>query len=82
MDEVPEAGLTGRDGVSYRLRPIRPSDAGSLMRGYDALPDEGKRFRMLATLPRLPEAVARAFCRPDPRDTVCLVVEETRRPRR
>ena len=75
MTQIAARWLTGKDGVRYRLRPIRASDAGSLMRGYDAMGSQAKRFRLLMTLPHLTEAMALAFCTPDPSDTVCLVVE-------
>ena len=70
-----EVTLPGRDGRDWRIRPIRPSDAPSLIRGYAALSDEAKRFRMLHTVPALSEAMAARFCAPDPATEVCLVIE-------
>ena len=75
VDQALERWITGKDGESYLLRPIRPSDAGSLIRGYDALSDEGKRFRLLSARMHLTEEIAREFCSPDPERVVCLVVE-------
>lgn len=70
-----EVALRGRDGESYTARPIRPADAASLMRGYEALENRAKWFRMLHSLPHLPEAMALDFCTPDPERDFCLVVE-------
>ena len=67
--------VKGKDGRLYTLRPIRPSDAVSLMRGYDAMSDSSKRFRMLHALPHLTESMARVFCSPDPNRELCIVVE-------
>ena len=75
VDQALDRWITGKDGESYLLRPIRPSDAGSLIRGYDALSDEGKRFRLLSARMHLTEEIAREFCSPDPERVVCLVVE-------
>ncbi len=67
--------VSGGDGRCYAIRPIRPSDAPSLMRGYDALPERLKWFRMMHAVPRLTEAMALAFCTPDPNCDLCLVLE-------
>ncbi len=67
--------VKGKDGRLYTLRPIRPSDALSLMRGYDAMSDSSKRFRMLHALPHLTDAMARTYCSPDPDRELCIVVE-------
>lgn len=65
----------GKNGRSYVIRPIRPSDAPSLRRGYDAMPEQLKWFRLLHTMPHLTEDMALAFCTPDPQNDVCLVLE-------
>jgi acetyltransferase len=75
MTEDAARWLTGKDGMRYRLRPIRPSDAASLTRAYDAMSSEAKWFRMLAAVPHLTEEMARDYCSPDPGQEVCLVVE-------
>jgi len=67
--------LVARDGRRLRLRGIRPEDAGSMIRGYDALSDEAKWFRMLHAMPHLSGAMARALCSPDPASEICLVIE-------
>jgi RimJ/RimL family protein N-acetyltransferase len=67
--------LPGKDGQSYLMRPIRPADAASLMRGFDAMTDNAKWFRMLSGVPHLTEAMAMAFCRPDPQADLCVVIE-------
>lgn len=67
--------VSGRDGRSYVIRPIRPTDAPSLIRGYDALPDQLKWFRMMHAMPHLTEELALAFCTPDPQNDLCLVLE-------
>src|SRR5690606_29839225 len=59
----------------YRIRPIRPSDAESLIRGYAALSPEARWFRMLHAVPHLTPEMARAFCDPDPARDFCLVIE-------
>ena len=65
----------GKDGQAYVMRPIRPADAPSLMRGYDAMSESGKWFRMLHFVPHLTEAMAEAFCTPDPARELCVVLE-------
>ena len=40
--------ICGKNGVAYIVRPISPKDAPSLMRGYDAMSDQAKWFRMHA----------------------------------
>lgn len=66
--------VTGKDGHAYLLRPIQPGDAPSLMRGYDAMSDQAKWFRMLHTLPHLTEEMARRFCSPDHDRDLCIVI--------
>lgn len=73
-----EAGRTrvaGKDDTSYAVRPIHPSDAPSLMRGYDALSEQGKWFRMLHAVPHLTAEMAAHFSDPDPETEVCVVIE-------
>ena len=65
----------GKDGQSYHLRPIRAADAPSLMRGYDAMSDQAKWFRLLYTVPHLTAETAARFCAPDPAREICVVVE-------
>lgn len=67
--------IQGKDRCDYRIRPIRPTDADSLIRGYDALSDRAKWFRMLHAVPHLTREMADAFCNPDPDDEICLVIE-------
>lgn len=67
--------IQGKDGQSYVIRSIRPTDAASLMRGYDALSDRAKWFRMLHAMPHLTEDMAVNYCSPDPKTECCLVVE-------
>lgn len=66
--------VTAGDGDEYLLRPIEPSDAPSLMRGYDAMSDQAKWFRMLHTVPHLSEDMARRFCSPDHDRDLCIVI--------
>lgn len=70
-----DAVIQGKDGNDYRIRPIRPDDAESLMRGYDALSPQAKWFRMLHAVPHLTPQMAAAYSDPDPDDEICLVVE-------
>ncbi len=63
------------DGTPYTLRPIRGEDAPSLIRGFEAMPPRNRWFRLLHPVPHLTPEMAAEFCRPDPRRTVCLVVE-------
>ncbi|MEQ1669957.1 MAG: GNAT family N-acetyltransferase [Hyphomicrobium sp.] len=65
----------GKDGATYLLRPIAASDAASLIRGYDAMSDDSKWYRMLNTVPHLSVAAAQKFCSPDPERELCVVVE-------
>ena len=67
--------VTGKDGQRYILRPIRPTDAESLMRGYDAMSERAKWFRMLHAQPHLSPEQAARFCAPDPAREICLVLE-------
>lgn len=66
--------VTAKDGQVYLLRPIEPGDAPSLMRGYDAMSDQAKWFRMLHTVPHLTEDMARRFCTPDRDRDLCVVI--------
>jgi RimJ/RimL family protein N-acetyltransferase len=70
--------LTDKNGEIYLLRPIRPADAPSLMRGYDAMSTQAKWFRMLHTVPHLSEDMAQRFCTPDPQCDLCFVIEGQR----
>ncbi|MFO7855359.1 MAG: GNAT family N-acetyltransferase [Paracoccaceae bacterium] len=73
-----EAGaiaLIDAEGPRLRVRPIRRSDAPSMMRGYDALSEQGKWFRMLHALPHLSPKMAERLCSPDPETDLCVVVE-------
>ena len=44
-----ECDVVLRDGSTIRLRPIRPEDRGELLRLYDRLSPESRRFRFFAT---------------------------------
>ncbi|RLK51199.1 acetyltransferase [Alkalispirillum mobile] len=72
---LPRAVVEAKDGRRYTLRPIQPSDAPSLMRGYQALSPQERWFRMLHAVPELSEAAAEAFCTPDLTRDFCLVLE-------
>ena len=67
--------IRGKDGKDYVLRPIQPADAPSLIRGYDAMSERGKWFRMLHAVPHLTEKMAREFCAPDPQTECCVVID-------
>ena len=67
--------VRGKDGIDYLVRPIRLSDAPLIMRGYDALSDQSKWFRMLHAVPHLTEEMARQLCSPEPATEVCVVIE-------
>lgn len=73
--ERAEVTLTARDGDRYVLRTIRPTDAPSLIRGYETLSPRAKWFRMLHAVPHLTEEMAARFCAPDPETECCVVVE-------
>lgn len=66
--------VKAQDGEDYILRPIEPGDAASLIRGYDAMSDQSKWFRMLHTVPHLTEEMAQHFCAPERDRDVCIVV--------
>lgn len=72
--EVNHIAVKAKDGESYLLRPIAPSDAPSLVRGYDAMSDQAKWFRMLYTMSHLSEELARRFCNPDRDRDLCIVI--------
>lgn len=69
------ASLPGKDGADYAVRFIRAEDAPSLIRGYDAMTERGKWFRMLHAVPHLTEEMATRFCAPDTASEICIVVE-------
>lgn len=64
-----------KDGNDYHVRLIRPDDAARVMRGYDALSERAKWFRVLHTLPHLTPQMAQNFATPDPDRVVAVVVE-------
>ncbi|MEM1045098.1 MAG: GNAT family N-acetyltransferase [Pseudomonadota bacterium] len=70
-----EVSIRGKDGKDYVLRPIQPADAPSLIRGYDAMSERGKWFRMLHAVPHLTDEMAREFCAPDPQTECCVVID-------
>jgi len=70
-----EITIAGKDGRYYMMRPICSSDAPSLTRGYDAMTDNSKWFRMLRPVSHLTEEMALEFCTPDPKRDLCVVVE-------
>ncbi len=67
--------LEAKDGDRYLLRPIAPSDAPSLIRGFNTLSPRERWFRMLHATQGLSEEAAAAFCSPDPVLDICLVFE-------
>ncbi|WP_138469799.1 GNAT family N-acetyltransferase [Poseidonocella sp. HB161398] len=71
----PPREIRATDGTAYRLRPIRPGDAASLIRGFEAMPPRNRWFRLLHPVPHLTEEMAEAYCSPDPAHEICLVVE-------
>jgi RimJ/RimL family protein N-acetyltransferase len=75
MTERRDRIILGKDGHAYRMRPIRPSDAPSLVRGYAALSARAKYFRLLHTVPTLNTRFVRSMCEIDPETEACLVVE-------
>lgn len=73
--EKGRVAISANDGRVYRLRPIRPSDAPSLARGYAAMSSEAKLARMLYKVPELTPEMAAKYCSPDPGSEYCVVVE-------
>lgn len=67
--------IAGKDGHPHLARPIDETDAGALIRCYDAMTDRGRWFRVLHHLPHLSEDMAREFCTPDPERDLCIVLE-------
>ncbi|MGD9783810.1 MAG: N-acetyltransferase family protein [Hyphomicrobiaceae bacterium] len=63
------------DGCQYKLRRIRPSDAASLIRGYQAMSQEDKLSRMFYRVPEMTTAMAERFCSPGAERDFCIVVE-------
>lgn len=70
-----EVFVRGKDGRDYRLRPIEPEDAPSVIRGYQALSPRERWFRFLHAVPEIMPEAAAAFCSPDPDQDICLVIE-------
>lgn len=73
--EQGRVAVTAKDGRIYRLRPIRPTDAASLQRGYAAMPSEAKLNRMLYKVAELTPQMADRYCSPDAVNEYCVVVE-------
>lgn len=67
--------LEAKDGERYLLRPIRTSDAPSVIRGFNVLSPQQRWFRFLHEVPELTAEAAAAFCTPDPDLDICLVLE-------
>lgn len=67
--------IAGKDGHPHLARPIDETDAGRLIRCYDAMTDRGRWFRVLHHLPHLTQDMARDFCTPDPEHDLCIVLE-------
>jgi acetyltransferase len=67
--------IAGKNGHPHLARPIDATDAGALIRCYDAMTDRGRWFRMLHHLPHLSEDMAHDFCTPDPERDLCIVLE-------
>lgn len=67
--------LEARNGERYRVRPIAPGDAPSMIRGFNVLSPQQRWFRFLHTVPELTPEMAVAFCSPDPVLDICLVLE-------
>lgn len=67
--------LEAKNGERYLLRPIAPSDAPSMIRGFNALSPQQRWFRFLHAVPQLTSEAAVAFCTPDPDLDICLVLE-------
>ncbi|MEM1054464.1 MAG: GNAT family N-acetyltransferase [Bacteroidota bacterium] len=70
MDVPPLLRLTLRDGTTVGLRPVTPDDAGRLVRGFEALSLESRRFRFLSPLSRLTDEQAQYLASVDQRDHV------------
>jgi acetyltransferase len=67
--------IEGRDGRSYVLRPIEPTDAPSMIRGFNVLSPRQRWLRFLHAVPVLTPEAALALCTPDPELDICLVIE-------
>ena len=48
-----------RDGSRIKVRPVRSSDAGLLLRGFERLSDESRYRRFLCSMPELSESMVR-----------------------
>ena len=70
-----EVQLLGKDGRAYVLRPIEPTDAPSMIRGFNALSPRQRWLRFLHAVPVLTPEAALALCTPDPVLDICLVIE-------
>ncbi len=69
-----ECDVVLRDGSTIRLRPIRPEDRGELLRLYDRLSPESRRFRFFATASGNDAEVTRLL-RADRKNDCVLVAE-------
>lgn len=70
-----EVRIDGKDGRAYVLRPIEPTDAPSMIRGFNVLSPRQRWLRFLHAVPVLTPEAALAFCTPDPVLDICLVIE-------
>jgi GNAT superfamily N-acetyltransferase len=67
------AVATLRDGSRVAVRPVKPSDATLLVRGFERLSDESRYRRFLSSMPELSEAMVRYLTDVDHHDHEALV---------
>lgn len=71
-----ELRVDDRDGYSYRLRSITPSDAPALQRAFAKMDMSDRRTRLFAPAAELSDEAAKRFCTLDGATELCLVLIE------
>jgi len=64
---------TLRDGSRVKVRPVRRSDAGLLLRGFERLSEESRYRRFLCSMPELSESMVRYLTDVDHHDHEAVV---------
>lgn len=62
-----------RDGSRIKVRPVRSSDAGLLLRGFERLSDESRYRRFLCSMPELSESMVRYLTDVDHHDHEAMI---------
>ena len=70
---VGETEVELRDGTRVRVRPIRPSDRGMVLAGFERLSERSRYRRFLSATPRLSQPLLTYLTEVDQHDHVALI---------